>query len=76
MTSQISDMQSLRIVRQNFVRNEEKLETIQNPSTKVGPVVPAMAQQVKDLTSIHEAEGLIPGLARWVKDPALPQAAA
>ena len=34
-----------------------------------------MAQQVKNLRSIPENEGLIPGLAQWDEDPALLKAA-
>ena len=36
--------------------------------------VPFMIQRVKNLTSIHEDVGSIPGLAQGLKDPVLPQA--
>ena len=37
--------------------------------------VPMVAQQVKNPASIHEAAGSIPGLAQWIRDPVLLQAA-
>ena len=33
--------------------------------------VPVVAQRVKNPISIHEDSDSVPGLARWVKDPAL-----
>lgn len=36
------------------------------------PKVPIVAQQVPNLTSIHEDVGMIPNLTQWVRDLVLP----
>ena len=45
--------------------------TIRNKNIKVFFGVPIVAQWLTNLTRNQEVEGLIRGLAQWVKDPAL-----
>ena len=47
-----------------------RLIIMQFRSPNIG--VPVVAQWLTNLTRNHEAVGLIPGLAQWVKDLALP----
>ena len=59
-------------MEQNQERDKYQKELEHQKRSHLG--VPFAAQQLVNLSRIHEDEGLIPGLAQWVKDLALPQA--
>ena len=48
-----------------LITREMQIETNEGSSLVV-------AQQVMNPTSVHEVAGLIPELAQWIKNPALP----
>ena len=50
---------------------KEDLESQVSPSKKFVNGVPVVAQWLTNPTRNHEVAGSIPGLAQWVKDPAL-----
>ena len=61
-------MQKLRLRDVNSLAHEQHS---MEQSQKANLGVPVVVQWLTNLTRNHEVEGSIPGLAQWVKDPAL-----
>ena len=63
---------AVHALRGSVVR-KDRTERVQK---RRSPGVPIVAHRVKNLTNIHKDGGLIPDLTQWLKDLALPLAAA
>ena len=58
------------IAKKKKPKKQNKTKKTKTKNVRLG--VPVVAQWLTNLTRNHEVAGLIPGLAQWVKDPALP----
>ena len=68
-----SPQSSVRCSQKQFSSVKQTDGFLKFSSPRKGPSgVPVMAQWLTNRTKNHEVAGSIPGLAQWVKDPALP----